>query len=34
MTYPRITLAALAGLALLSGQVMATEASPSADGHT
>ncbi|HBJ6783495.1 TPA: thioredoxin domain-containing protein [Salmonella enterica subsp. enterica serovar Salford] len=34
MTYPRITLSALAGLAFLSGQVMATEAPPSEDGHT
>lgn len=34
MTYPRITLSALAGLALLSGQVMAAEAPPSTDGHT
>lgn len=34
MTYPRITLSALAGLALLSGQVMAAEAPLSTDGHT
>ncbi|EGM7165280.1 thioredoxin domain-containing protein [Salmonella enterica subsp. enterica serovar Pomona] len=34
MTYPRITLSALAGLALLSGQVMAAEAPPFTDGHT
>ncbi|HAG2284864.1 TPA: thioredoxin domain-containing protein [Salmonella enterica] len=33
MTYPRITLSALAGLALLSGQAMATEVPPSTDGH-
>ncbi|EGG6885653.1 thioredoxin domain-containing protein [Salmonella enterica] len=34
MTYPRTTLSALAGLVLLSGQVMAAEAPPSTDGHT
>ncbi|HAK4778382.1 TPA: thioredoxin domain-containing protein [Salmonella enterica] len=34
MTSPRITLSALAGLALLSGQVMAAETPSSTDGHT
>lgn len=34
MTYPRITLSALAGLVLLSGQVMAAGTTPSADGQT